>query len=153
MPNSECQMPGVQAVARPDMRGALRAAAWIVLLLGVALPAESGQVVIARPGGGDPSMPFPTFNPPNPKTGTGGIRGRVVAADGGGAVRRAQIRISSQDIGSKTALTDADGRYEFKELPAGRFTMTATKAGYVQMQFGQSRAFEPGRPIELVEAQ
>jgi Carboxypeptidase regulatory-like domain len=112
----------------------------------------AGQVVITRPGG-DPSMPFPGFNPPNPKTGTGRIRGRVVSADGASAVRRAQIRIMGQDIGTKTALTDAEGRYEFKDLPAGRFTLTATKAGFVQMQYGQSRAYEPGRPIELSDAQ
>jgi hypothetical protein len=116
-----------------------------------ASPLAGGQVVITRPAG-DPSMQFPAFNP-NPKTGTARIRGRVIAADGGNPVRRAQIRVTGQDIGAKTALTDADGRYEFKELPAGRFNLTATKAGYVQMQYGQSRPLEPGRPIELSDAQ
>jgi len=96
-----------------------------------------------------------SFLPPGrePKTGTGALRGRIVAADNGSAVRRAQVRISSPDIGSKTALTDAQGRYEFKDLPAGRFTINVTKSGYVTMQYGQSRPFEPGRPIELAEAQ
>jgi protocatechuate 3,4-dioxygenase beta subunit len=87
------------------------------------------------------------------KTGTGLLRGRVVANDTGAAVRRAQVRISSPDIGTKTALTDAQGRYEFRDLPAGRFNVSASKSGFVTMQFGQSRPFEPGRPIELVDAQ
>ena len=87
------------------------------------------------------------------KTGTGLLRGRVVANDTGAAVRRAQVRISSPDIGTKTALTDAQGRYEFRDLPVGRFNVSASKSGFVTMQFGQSRPFEPGRPIELVDAQ
>jgi hypothetical protein len=87
------------------------------------------------------------------KTGTGRLRGRVLAADTGSVVRRAQVRISSADIGTKTAFTDSQGRYEFKDLPAGRFTLSVTKAGFVTMQYGQSRPFEPGRPIELADAQ
>ena len=87
------------------------------------------------------------------KTGTGKLRGRVVAADSGAVVRRAQIRISGPDIGVKTASTDGQGRYEFKDLPAGRFTVSVSKAGFVTMQYGQNRPFEPGRPIELSEAQ
>jgi len=63
------------------------------------------------------------------------------------------VRISSSDIGSKTALTDAQGRYEFKDLPAGRFNLSVSKSGFVSMQYGQSRPFEPGRPIDLVDAQ
>jgi protocatechuate 3,4-dioxygenase beta subunit len=87
------------------------------------------------------------------KTGTSSLRGRVVAVDTGTAVRRAQVRISGPDIGTKTALTDAQGRYEFRDLPAGRFNVSVSKSGFVSMQYGQNRPFEPGRPIELVDAQ
>ena len=88
-----------------------------------------------------------------PKTGTGRLRGRVLARRHRQRLRRAQVRISSPDIGTKTALTDAQGRYEFKELPASRFNVSVTKSGFVAMQYGQSRPFEPGRPIELADAQ
>ena len=87
------------------------------------------------------------------KTGTGRIRGRIVAARPAAPVRRAQVRISGPDIGSKAALTDAEGRYEFRDLPAGRFNLSVTKSGFVTMQYGQNRPFEPGRPIELADAQ
>ena len=87
------------------------------------------------------------------KTGTGSLRGRIVAIDTGSVVRRAQVRISGPDIGTKTALTDTQGRYEFRDLPAGRFNVTVSKSGFVTMQYGQNRPFEPGRPIELVDAQ
>jgi hypothetical protein len=131
------------------------------LLLAIVLPArglaspkpsgEGGQQQM-QIGPGD--MPFQMLRPgQQPKTGTGKLRGRVLAADTGSIIRRAQIRISSPDIGSKTAMSDAQGRYEFKDLPAGRFNLSVSKSGFVTMQYGQSRPFEPGRPIELAEAQ
>lgn len=88
-----------------------------------------------------------------PKTGTSRMRGRIVANDTGSPVRRAQVRISGPDIGTKTAMTDAQGRFEFRDLPAGRFNVSVSKSGFVTMQFGQKRPFEPGTPIELVDAQ
>ena len=52
------------------------------------------------------------------RTSTSRRRGRVVASDGSGPVRRAQVRLTkSQDITPKVALTDAEGRFEFRELP------------------------------------
>lgn len=87
------------------------------------------------------------------KTGTGQIRGRVFALDSGDPIRRAQVRISGQDILSKAALTDADGRFEFRDLPAGRFTLQASKSGFVTVGFGQTRPYESGRPIELADKQ
>ncbi len=98
---------------------------------------------------------FPMMLPPGrvAKTGTGKIRGRVIASDTGSIIRRAQVRISSPDIGSKTAFTDAQGRYEFLKLPAGRFNVSVSKSGFVTVQYGQNRPFEPGRPIDLADAQ
>jgi hypothetical protein len=92
---------------------------------------------------------LPGMGPRQPKTGTGRLRGRVVSSETGGPVRRAQIRISGPDIGSKSAMTDGEGRYEFRDLPAGRFNMTAMKAGYVTIQYDQTRPFETGQPIDL----
>jgi protocatechuate 3,4-dioxygenase beta subunit len=119
-----------------------------------AAPADARQVVSERiqvTAGPDGQMVLG----PNrqPKTGTGRIKGRVVSGETGAAVRRAQVRITGQDIGMKAAMTDPDGRYEFRDLPAGRFNLTVTKSGFVTMQYGQNRPFEPGRPIELAEAQ
>ncbi len=109
------------------------------------------QIQIQTSGPGE----MPMFMGPNrqPKTGTGIVRGRVTASDTGSPIRRAQVRIMSPDIGAKTALTDAQGRFEFKELPASRFTVSVSKSGFVTMQYGQNRPFEPGRPIELAESQ
>src|SRR6185436_11653749 len=110
-----------------------------------------GQIAI-QPGG-VPQMP-PRDNSAPPKTGKAIIRGRVVAADTGQPLRKAQVRISSNDSReNRMTTTDADGRYEFKELPAGRYTVQASKGSYVQLQYGQLRPFEPGKPVEVLEAQ
>jgi protocatechuate 3,4-dioxygenase beta subunit len=111
------------------------------------------QTIRINAGGGD-GGPISVLPPGRqPKVGTGRLRGRVIAGDSGSALRRAQVRISGAEIGTKTALTDVQGRYEFKDLPAGRFNVSVSKSGFVTMQFGQSRPFEPGRPIELSDAQ
>jgi hypothetical protein len=82
------------------------------------------------------------------------LRGMVVAADNGSPIRRAQVRVSSPDAReSRVATTDAQGRFEIRELPAGRYMMTASKGGFVTLQFGQRRPSESGTPIELAEAQ
>ena len=109
------------------------------------------QIQVGGPGEGGPFQILPPGR--QAKTGTSRLRGRVVASDTGSALRRAQVRISGPDIGSKTALTDAQGRYEFRDLPAGRFNVSVSKAGFVAMQYGQTRPFESGKPIDLVDAQ
>jgi protocatechuate 3,4-dioxygenase beta subunit len=108
------------------------------------------QIIINGP----PDMPMlPGMGPRQPKTGTARLRGRVLSVESGGPLRRAQVRITSPDIGAKSAMTDAEGRYEFRDLPAGRFNLSANKAGYVTVQYGQTRPFESGKPIDLGEGQ
>jgi hypothetical protein len=86
--------------------------------------------------------------------GTAILRGQIVAADNGSPIRRAQVRVTSPDAReARVATTDAQGRFEIRELPAGRYTMTASKGGFVSLQFGQRRPSESGTPIELGEGQ
>ena len=123
-------------------------AALVVLAV---VPAAAGQQVIQIGPGAEIPPGMPGGRPF--KTGTGRIAGRVLAAETGTPIRRAQVRINSPDIGMKTALTDAQGRYDFRDLPAGRFNLHASKSGYVNVQYGQTRPFESGRPIELADRQ
>jgi len=86
--------------------------------------------------------------------GTAIIRGRVVAADSGTPVRRAQVRAQAGEIrANRLVSTDAQGRFELKDLPAGRWTLTASKAGYMTLRYGQKRSFEAGTPIEIGDGQ
>ena len=49
--------------------------------------------------------------------------------------------------------TDPEGRYEFKDLPAGRYNVSASKGSYVQLAYGQQRPFEPGKPLQILDGQ
>ena len=89
------------------------------------------------------------------QTGTAAIKGRVFAADTGKPLRRARISVSAPELGGngKTASTNADGRYEIKDLPAGRYTVTVTRSGYVQLRYGQRRPFESGKQLQVNDRQ
>lgn len=95
----------------------------------------------------------PARDPREQPAGTAVIRGRIIAADTGAPIRRAQVRATSGGGQGRLAGTDAQGRFEFRDLPAGRWELAASKAGFVTLRFGQRRPFEAGRPIELAEAQ
>jgi protocatechuate 3,4-dioxygenase beta subunit len=126
----------------------------LAALAGTAAAQERQQIVITGPTAAEGMVQMPGMPGSRPpKTGTGRIVGRVLSAETGTPLRRAQVRISGPDIGSKSALSDPQGRYEFRDLPAGRFTLNASKAGYVTVQYGQTRPHESGRPIELAEKQ
>jgi hypothetical protein len=128
-------------------------AAACLLVCGSMLHAQ----VPVGPGGlvpGPPRAQVPARDTPAPPTGTARIRGRVVAADTGLPLRRAQIRVNAGDIRvMRMATTDAEGRYEIAGLPAGRYAIFVARNGFVTLQFGQQRPFEPGRPLEVAEAQ
>ena len=86
--------------------------------------------------------------------GTAVMRGTILTADTGTPVRRAQVRaVSADSRDSRLVTTGAQGAFEFRDLPAGRWDVTASKAGFVTMRFGQRRPFEAGRPIEVADAQ
>ena len=93
--------------------------------------------------------------PRTSRAGTGAIRGRVVRADTGEPLRRVQVRIeewNTKDQGGPAAtMTDAQGRYELSELPAGSYHLRATRGGYVEVAYGQRRPFEKGRPVEVTD--
>ena len=82
------------------------------------------------------------------------LRGQIVAADSGSPIRRAQVRVSGVGLReSRVATTDAQGRFEVRELAAGRYTLTASKGGFVTLQYGQRRPGESGTPLEIGDAQ
>lgn len=86
--------------------------------------------------------------------GTAVIAGMIVAEGSGTPVRRARVTLSATELrGTRSTLTDNQGRFVFPGLPAGRFTMTASKAGFVDISYGAKRAGRPGTQIQLSEGQ
>jgi hypothetical protein len=88
------------------------------------------------------------------KPGTATLRGHVLAADTGRPLRKAQVRIFAGEIReNRVATTDDDGKYEFKEVKAGRYTINATKGSYISLSYGQTRPLEGGTPLEIKDGQ
>jgi hypothetical protein len=82
------------------------------------------------------------------------IRGRIFAADTGKPLRRAQVTLTAPELGGpRNVNTGLDGRYEFKDLPAARYTLTARRSGYLQLRYGQRRPMELARPLQLGTSQ
>jgi hypothetical protein len=118
------------------------------------------QAPALPPGAPIPGPPVPRTQSPARDTaaavptGTARIRGRVVAADSGSPLRRALVRVAAADQRVNRGVnTDADGTYEFADLPAGRYNIFVMRSGYVSLQFGQRRPFESGRPLDVANAQ
>jgi protocatechuate 3,4-dioxygenase beta subunit len=88
-----------------------------------------------------------------PASGHAIVRGRVLNSDGQ-PLRQAMVRIMAPEIrSSRSASTDTDGRYELRNLPAGRYSISASKAPYVDSSYGQTRPNTPGKPLTLTDAQ
>lgn len=120
-----------------------------LLCLGLAAPADTQPV---QRGGLPPRDGRAAA--PESATGAGAITGVVVAADTGQPVRYAYLRVTSGELrGGRAAVTDANGRYRLEELPPGRYTVTASKTGFVPVTFGQRRVLEPGTPLEIGEGE
>jgi protocatechuate 3,4-dioxygenase beta subunit len=89
-----------------------------------------------------------------PKTGTSVIRGRVVGADTGLGLRRAVVRLNGAELReSRSTVTDADGRYEFGNLPAGRYSVFASKTSYVDLGYGQRQPRDMSKQLDVGDKQ
>jgi protocatechuate 3,4-dioxygenase beta subunit len=142
----------------------------------------------------------PGRRPPPEPVGTARIRGRVVTADTGAPIRRAQVNLSmsapavappaggsaaapgtatqvvtvngiTTTINTtvqagfarpKSVTTDAQGVFEFKDLPAGSYRVTASpgqySGGYLGIAYGATKpngagVFDPGTPIQVADGQ
>jgi hypothetical protein len=93
--------------------------------------------------------------------GTSSISGHVLAGDTGKPIRGAVVEIVIYGNLSgrfRQVLTDADGKFEFKNLPAGHFQVAAQATRYLRMQFGQPQPgpaglLNPARAIDIAEGQ
>jgi hypothetical protein len=110
-----------------------RCPAYLLSLL-LTTSAASAQVAPLPPAGSPGAPGVISQAPPRDTvaaTGTARIRGRVVAADTGLPLRKAQVRAFAAALReNRLAATDDNGVYEIKELPAGRYQLSATKSSF-----------------------
>jgi hypothetical protein len=122
-------------------------AAALILALAIsalATPAEP-QTVVPAPGNAAPR------DPAEEGKGSGVIRGRITSLDTGKPLRRAQVRLTDEmsPLTPRTASTSNDGRYEFRDIPPGRYTLRVERSGYLALNYGQRRPGEQARPLEI----
>ena len=79
--------------------------------------------------------------------GTGIIVGRVVEADGRSTVAGTIVTLSQAGFAPVRALSDGQGRFAFRALPKGVFSLTATRPGFVDGAYGRMRP--GGTPLSL----
>jgi hypothetical protein len=90
--------------------------------------AQSQQPGPARPSRDTPAQKAGAAAP------SGTIVGRVLTADSGRPVVRARVFITAADLPQgRGVLTDNSGGFQFTELPAGRYTVTASKTGFISL--------------------
>jgi hypothetical protein len=123
----------------------------LAILAALAISAQTQPRAQQQPSR-DTSAQQPTVaTTPPPK---GRIAGRVLTADTGRPVARARVFINAAEVpGGRGTQTDADGTYEFTELPAGRYTVNVSKTGFISLSYGQRRPLQAGTPLQLADAQ
>ena len=86
---------------------------------------------------------------------TSRLWGRVVdATNGNEPVRRAIVTIVGEALAAgRSSITDDDGRFAFDRVPAGTFTMTATRPGFLPSAYGALRPGRPGTPLRVRDGQ
>lgn len=84
---------------------------------------------------------------------SGFIRGRVTAADTGKPLRRARVRVIGDGVDAFTrpvlANTNSKGEFEVTGLPEGSYFVTGSRAGYIDVQYGQRRPLERGLTVAV----
>lgn len=88
--------------------------------------------------------------------GSAEISGTVVTDDTTPApARRATVTLTGDNLGGAgmSAVTDEAGTFAFTGLPAGRYTLSVAKGGYLRSAYGSKRPGGLGIPIDLGDGQ
>jgi len=118
---------------------------------GLAVMAQQGQTApgVQRPGqqqqpGRDVSAQTRLA------TGTASLSGQVVALDTGRPLKRVRVSLTAPELQEgRSSTTDDQGRFSFQNLPAGRYSINASKAGFIAMNYGARRPNRQGQPVPL----
>lgn len=118
-----------------------RPVATLVVLLsaGLALAAQA-------PVPGQPAAPQTPARDRQVAKGSAVIRGHVLDAATGTPIRRARVQIYAGQ-NAIVAQTDADGRFELRDVPAGKHTLNVTKSGYLSLYATNNN--KPIPPLEV----
>ena len=125
------------------------------LILGGLLIAMVGHVAVPRALVGA-AQRSPVLGSPQSTaaTGTASITGQVL--DAATALPLRAVDIEARSAGGAhflSTLTDADGRFEIRNLGAGGWSVIASKAGFITQQSGQRGPLQLARPTRIEDGQ
>ena len=85
------------------------------------------------------------------------IEGRVVNAATGEPLRKASISMHRTDPGTQSngygTMTDAAGNFQMRDLDPGHYFLSASRNGFVRLQYGAKRPNRPGTLLTFAPAQ
>ena len=92
---------------------------------------------------------------PNPKDEKCSVEGRVVNASGGDPIRKVSLTLaqSGTPLGATKTETDDNGRFAFRDLDPGRYTLTGEKAGFARQAYGARSNPSSGSALILSKGQ
>jgi len=93
----------------------------------------------------------PVRDRPQPKSGNGSIRGRVLAAVGDFPLRNARVQATSDLGAAAPVFTDGEGRFVIASLSSDRYRLAVAKPGYLPTYFGSQRFGDSGAAIAIAE--
>jgi hypothetical protein len=126
--------------------------AWhVALAMALAVTTAGGSAPQSRPGQTQQQPPNrDTSAQIRRGTGTASLSGQVVALDTGRGLKRARVNITAPELpDGRAVMTDQDGRFTVPNLPAGRYTISASKPGFISLTYGARRPGRAGRPYQL----
>ncbi len=143
---------------------------WILAALVVGLAAAPGaqqqqvqQQVIVQGGNVDIRLGGDDMSPelaamlgrgmPSMALGTGLIVGRAYEVSSGQPIPGALVSLAIRGAAPLRVLADGQGRFAFRSLPPGNFSLSATKPGFVDGAHGRRRPSGPTQPIVLDEGE
>ena len=90
---------------------------------------------------------------PAPASGTAQISGTIRNAADNSPLGRARV-VATADVlqEPRATITNGDGTYAFTDLPAGAYTIAATRTGFAAQTYGRSRAAR-GTPVVVAAGQ
>ena len=77
------------------------------------------------------------------------IRGRITSAATGQPLHRVRVTLNGPSPAPATGVTDTKGIFEITDVPPGSYSLTAARAGYLTVQYGQRRPREAGRMLHV----
>jgi hypothetical protein len=136
------------------LRGLVFSLSLLLVSVAIGVGAQQPGPRPGQAGSGQPARDTPAQPKDAPPPPAGRISGRVLAADNGRPVKRARVFASASELpGGRGMLTDDSGIFDLTELPAGRYTLTVSKSGFVALSYGQRRPLQAGTPLQLADGQ